>query len=237
MKADVVYKQMERGIFQRRLNRFVAEIEVLGELVPCHVKNTGRLKELLVPGAGVWVQHCEKEGRKTRYSLIAVEKPGPGKEAVFVNIDSQAPNEAAAGWLSRGADGLFRELSFLKREKKFGNSRFDLYFGAEGRNCFMEVKGVTLDMDGVAMFPDAPTERGVRHVEELVAAVAAGYQSYILFVIQMKGIHAFSPNDITHPAFGEALRRAKTAGVHILAYDCIVTENSMTIDKPVEVRL
>jgi sugar fermentation stimulation protein len=233
MRADIVYEGMERGVFLGRPNRFVAEAEVAGGRVRCHVKNTGRLKELLIPGRGVWVQHCEKEERKTKYSLIAVEKPGPGGKPVLVNIDSQAPNEAAAKWVSRGADGRFRELMLLKREKKFGNSRFDLYFEADGRKCFMEVKGVTLDVGGVAKFPDAPTKRGVKHVEELVAAVDAGYEAYLLFVIQMKGIRGFSPNEETHPAFGEALRRAVRGGVHVLAFDCAVTADSMRIDEEV----
>lgn len=237
MRADIVYESMERGTFLGRPNRFVAEAELSGERIRCHVKNTGRLRELLIPGRGVWLQHCEKEGRKTKYSLIAVEKPGHSGETVLVNIDSQAPNEAAAAWLSRGADGLFRELTLLKREKKFGNSRFDLYFEADGRKCFMEVKGVTLDADGVAKFPDAPTRRGVKHVEELTAAAAAGYEAYILFVIQMKGIHAFAPNEAAHPEFGAALRAAKEAGVHILARDCVVTERSMTIDRAIQVQL
>ena len=237
MRADVVYKDMERGVFLGRPNRFVAEAELRGEVARCHVKNTGRLKELLVPGAGIWLQRCAKAERKTKYSLIAVEKPGPEARPVLVTIDSQAPNEAAAAWVGRGGDGLLREVTFLKREKKFGNSRFDLYFEADGRKCFMEVKGVTLDAGGVAKFPDAPTERGVKHVEELAAAVSAGYRAYLLFVIQMKGIRAFAPNEETHPAFGEALRAAAQAGVRILARDCIVTEDTMTIDREVPVWL
>ncbi len=237
MEADIVYEGMERGVFLGRPNRFVAEAELGGEVVRCHVKNTGRLKELLLPGAGVWLQRCEKAERKTKYSLITVEKPGPDGRAALVNIDSQAPNEAAAVWAARGADGLFREVNLLKRERRFGNSRFDLYFEADGRKCFMEVKGVTLDAAGVAKFPDAPTERGVKHVEELAAAAAAGYEAYLLFVIQMKGVSSFAPNEETHPAFGEALQAAAHAGVRILARDCIVTENTMTIDREVPVRL
>lgn len=237
MRADVIYEKMERGVFLRRPNRFVAEAELAGGRALCHVKNTGRLKELLIPGAGVWVQHCEKEERKTKYSLIAVEKPGPDGKPVLVNIDSQAPNEAAARWVSGGADGRFRDLTLLKRERKFGNSRFDLYFEADGRKCFMEVKGVTLDAGGVAKFPDAPTGRGVKHVEELVTAADAGYEAYLLFVIQMKGIRGFAPNEETHSAFGEALRRASQAGVHVLAYDCAVTADSMRIDEKVPVWL
>lgn len=236
MRADVIYDQMERGVFLGRPNRFVAEVELCGQIVRCHVKNTGRLKELLIPSTGVWVQHCERADRKTKYSLITVEKTGAAGETILVNIDSQAPNEAAANWISRGAEGLFGEQAFLKREKKFGNSRFDLYFEADGRKCFMEVKGVTLETGGVAKFPDAPTERGVKHVKELMAAAMAGYEAYLLFVIQMKGILAFSPNDDTHPAFGEVLRAATGAGIHILARDCIVKEDAMTIDREVTVR-
>lgn len=237
MKADIIYEDMERGVFLGRPNRFVAEVELHGERVCCHVKNTGRLKELLIPGTIVWVQHCEKAERKTKYSLITVEKPGPAGERVLVNIDSQAPNEAAAAWITRGADGLFRDLTLLKREKKFGNSRFDLYFETAERKYFMEVKGVTLDADGVAKFPDAPTKRGVKHMEELMAAAEAGYEAYLLFVIQMKGICAFAPNEDTHPDFGRVLRAAELAGVHILARDCVVTEDAMTIDREVPVRL
>lgn len=231
------YEKMQRGIFKSRSNRFLAEVETEGETVSCHVKNTGRLKELLIPGTGVWVQHCDRAERKTKYSLIAVEKFSETMGKVLVNIDSQAPNEAAAEWVKSGADGHFQEIAGLRREAKFGKSRFDLYFKGDGRPCFMEVKGVTLEAGGAAKFPDAPTERGIKHVEELVMALKAGYESYLLFVIQMKGIGSFSPNEDTHPAFGEALRAAKRAGVHILAYDCRVTEDSMAIDCPVEVRL
>ena len=231
------YEKMQRGIFKSRPNRFLAEVETEGKTVSCHVKNTGRLRELLVPGTGVWIQHCDKAERKTKYSLIAVEKLSETAGNVLVNIDSQAPNVVAAEWVKNGADGRFQEVSELRREAKFGKSRFDLYFKGDGRPCFMEVKGVTLDVGGVAKFPDAPTERGIKHMEELITALKAGYESYLLFVIQMKGIGSFSPNEDTHPAFGEALRAAEQAGVHILAYDCKVTEDSMDIDCPVKVRL
>ena len=237
------YDQMEQGIFKGRPNRFLADVELIGasggagRKVRCHVKNTGRLKELLIPGRTVWIEHCDKPERKTKYSLIAVEKPADKGERVLVNIDSQAPNEAAFQWVKQGAGGIFKEIQLVQKEKKFGNSRFDLYIEANGRKCFMEVKGVTLDVDGVARFPDAPTERGVKHVEELAACLDAGYEAYILFVIQMKGIHAFEPNDVTHPQFGRTLREASAAGVTVLACDCIVTETSMTIDRPVTVRL
>ena len=206
-------------------------------VVRCHVKNTGRLKELLIPGTPVWVEHCEKPERKTKYSLIAVEKTLPDGSVTIVNIDSQSPNKAAAQWIKDGADGIFWDILEVKREKRYGDSRFDLWFRTDEKEWFLEVKGVTLDLDGIACFPDAPTERGVKHVEELCHAKAAGYGAAILFVIQMKGIHGFRPNDKTHPAFGEALRTAAGKGVKILAYDCLVTADSMVIDKPIPVLL
>lgn len=231
------YDNMIRGKFLSRPNRFIAWVEIDGIKEKCHVKNTGRLKELLIPGVHVWVQQHDNPDRKTKYSLITVEKSLENGETAFVNIDSQAPNQAAEEWLRHGADGMLGEISLIRREKKYGNSRFDLYIEAEGKTSFMEVKGVTLDDHGVARFPDAPTERGVKHVEELIACREAGYGAYLLFVIQMKGISHFEPNEITHPEFAEALRAADRMGVHIFAYDCIINADTMTIDKPVEVRL
>lgn len=229
------YENMRRGRFISRPNRFIAWVELEGREEKCHVKNTGRLRELLVPGVYVWVQQHDNPDRKTKYSLIAVEKTGKTGERVFVNIDSQAPNQAAEEWVKKGGGGLFQEISLVKREKKFGNSRFDLYIEADGRKAFMEVKGVTLDEGGIARFPDAPTKRGVRHVEELMACLEAGYDAYILFVIQMKGIHRFEPNENTHPEFGAALRGADRMGVKILACDCIVDAETMIIDKALEI--
>ena len=231
------YEEMYRGIFRGRPNRFLADVELEGKTERCHVKNTGRLRELLLPGTPVWLQKSDKAERKTKYSLIAVEKRTRDGGSAIVNIDSQAPNEAAAQWVQQGAGGLFRQVELVKREKRFGNSRFDLYIEADGRRAFVEVKGVTLDVEGTARFPDAPTERGIKHIEELVEARKAGYDAYLLFVIQMKGIHRFEPNEKTHRAFGEALRAAAAMGVKILAYDCIVTEDTMEIDAPVEVNL
>lgn len=235
------YVYTVEGTFLRRPNRFLAHVlTASGEEVVCHVKNTGRLKELLVPGASVVLEFHPDAlslGRKTSYSLIAIykEHAGYGDERLLVNIDSQAPNQAAFDWVASGA--LSTCMKDVKREVVYGNSRFDLAFQEEDRHSFMEVKGVTLEFDGLAMFPDAPTERGVKHIMELKSAAEAGYGAYLLFVIQMKGISAFTPNRATHAEFADALRLAKDAGVQILARDCQVTENSMRIDQAVEVRI
>ncbi|QNM06742.1 DNA/RNA nuclease SfsA [Qiania dongpingensis] len=231
------YENMMPGIFISRPNRFVAKAEIKGKEEICHVKNTGRLKELLYPGVPIWVQHRDDPARKTRYSLILAEKTLENGKKILVNLDSQAPNQAAEEWVKSGADGLFKDVSLVKRETRFGNSRFDLYIEADGKRIFMEVKGVTLEEGGIARFPDAPTLRGLKHVEELAACREAGYEAYLLFVIQMKGVRLFEPNENPHPAFGEALRAAAGMGVHILAYDCLVTEDSMTIGKPIKIRL
>ena len=229
------YEGVSRGRFLKRPNRFLADVETDGRVLRCHVKNTGRLRELLIPGAPVWIQKKDAPGRKTGWDLISVGKETDGGSLSIVNIDSQAPNEEAARWIREG--GLFPRVTEVKRERRFGDSRFDLYIEAGGERSFMEVKGVTLDAGGRALFPDAPTERGVKHVEELIKCAAAGFGAYLLFVIQMKGIREFSPNENTHPEFVAALRRADQEGVRILAYDCAVTEDSMTIDAPVRVRL
>lgn len=226
------------GTFLSRPNRFLAHVMLDGREVVCHVKNTGRLRELLIPGTPVVLQHhpdAAANGRKTEYSLIGVAKP----EAVtWVNIDSQAPNQAAYEWLTDGEGLPFcPRPQNVRREVRYGDSRFDLSFTDGGQPWFMEVKGVTLDIGGIAMFPDAPTERGIKHLDELGAAVKDGYGATVLFVIQMKGISAFTPHAERHPEFAEALRRAKKNGVHIWAYDCVVTENSMKIDAPVKVIL
>lgn len=221
------YGKMVEGIFVNRPNRFVANVLVDGAEVVCHVKNTGRCKELLVPGCRVWVHEETSPGRKTPYSLITVEKEGK-----LVNLDSQAPNKAAFEWVGRTM-----ETDILRREKTYGSSRFDLYFEHGRKRCFMEVKGVTLEENGTALFPDAPTERGVKHIHELIACVKDGYEAYLLFVIQMKGVHEFRPNVRTQPEFGEALKQAQAAGVKLLAFDCIVTENSMEIDHEIAIEL
>ena len=224
------YEHMEPARFVSRSNRFVAYVEQNGLQEVCHVKNTGRCKELLVPGAELYVQRSDNPARKTALDLISVKK---GEQ--WVNMDSQAPNKVVEEWLKAG--GLGYKDIYVKPECKYGNSRFDFYLEYEGRKAFMEVKGVTLEEDGVARFPDAPTERGVKHIEELMHCIEVGYDAYICFVIQMKGVTRLEPNDRTHPAFGEALRRAAKAGVQVLAYDCLVKPDELKIDKKIEVCL
>ena len=234
------YPNTMTGTFLSRPNRFLAHVVLNGTEVVCHVKNTGRLKELLLPGVPVIVQHhpdAAAAGRKTEYSLIKVAK-GNG----WVNIDSQAPNQAAFEWLNNLKEasntlGILPEK--IRREVRYGDSRFDLSFtdALTGRPWLMEVKGVTLDIDGTAKFPDAPTERGIKHLEELGDAAKNGFETAVLFVIQMKGISAFAPHKERHPEFAEALARAKEHGVHVWAYDCIVTEDSLEIDQNVPVLL
>ena len=223
------YANMGPGIFRARPNRFIAHVEIDGALQICHVKNTGRCKELLVPGCRVWCQKAQNPQRKTLYDLIAVQK---GER--LINMDSQAPNIAAGEWLMNGALG---EISQLKAEYTHGDSRFDFSFLKDGKRCFLEVKGVTLENDGVCAFPDAPTTRGVKHINGLISAVKEGFGAYILFVIQMPDVKYLHPNDRTDPAFGDALRAAADAGVQLLAMDCAVTESTMFLRLPVLIDL
>lgn len=225
----MTYQNMIPGIFLRRPNRFIAHVTINGAEEVCHVKNTGRCRELLVPGARVWCEKSDNPGRKTQYDLIAVQK---GQR--LINMDSQAPNAAARQWL---LDGGLGALSDLKPETVFGDSRFDFSFVKDGKRCFLEVKGVTLEQDGVCAFPDAPTQRGQRHLRELTGLVRQGYGAYVLFVIQMEDVAYLRPNDATDPAFAEALRQAAAGGVEVLAMDCAVTTHSMELRRPVEVRL
>ena len=223
------YENMVPGIFRVRPNRFIAHIEIHGREEVCHVKNTGRCRELLPPGAAVWCQKSSNPNRKTLYDLVAVRK---GER--LINMDSQAPNIAAGEWLKNGGLG---EITDLKAETVHGDSRFDFSFTKDGRRCFLEVKGVTLENDGVCAFPDAPTDRGAKHLRELTAAAREGYGAYVLFVIQMADVKYLQPNDATDPAFGAALREAAANGVAVLAMDCAVTENEMTLRLPVLVKL
>lgn len=232
------YEHMLPAAFLERPNRFIAYASLNGETVKCHVKNTGRCRELLYPGAEIVLQHhpdALRLGRKTEYSLIDVYKDMPhGRE--LVNMDSQAPNQVAFEWLQQG--GLTgRGITRLSREVRFGSSRIDLAFEEDGIPAFMEVKGVTLEQDGIARFPDAPTERGIKHLKELEHAAAEGFRAYAMFVIAMKGVRAFEPNRAAHPEFADALVHAAAHGVTILAYDCLVTPNSLSIDCPVPVSL
>ena len=189
---------------------------------------------MLIKGAKVYLYVSDNENRKTKYDLIGVEKQINGK-TLLINMDSQIPNDAAQEWLKKG--GLFSEKAVIRREVKYKNSRFDFYIEDGNRKIFFEVKGVTLESNGIAMFPDAPTERGIKHINELVSCLYDGYEAYILFVIQMKGVYVFIPNDKTHLAFGDALRKAKKQGVKILAVDSVVTKDSIEIDKYIKVNL
>jgi len=228
------YDKIVTGRFISRPNRFIANCLVDGRTETVHVKNTGRLKELLVPNARVYLELSDRPGRKTRYSLVTVRK---GER--LVNIDSNAPNRVVADALRNGRLKLpgMPVIDYIKTEKDFGNSRFDIYLEGDGRKAFMEIKGVTLEKNGIAMFPDAPTERGTKHLHELIAAAEGGYMAYIIFVIQMKGVRYFMPNDEMHKAFGDALRLAANHGVNIIAYDCNVEPDGFTLADPVEVVL
>ena len=223
------YENMVPGTFLARPNRFVAHVEIDGEMQIVHVKNTGRCRELLPTGAKVWCQKSGNPARKTAYDLISVQKGGR-----IINMDSQAPNGAVEEWLrSGGIAGAQR----IRREVFYGDSRFDFAFEKNGKPCFLEVKGVTLERDGVCAFPDAPTVRGARHLRELVKAAGEGHGAYVLFVIQMEDVKYLHPNDETDPEFGAALRDAQNAGVTVLVMECKVTPDSMKLAKSVPVRL
>ncbi|MGN0711459.1 MAG: DNA/RNA nuclease SfsA [Anaerovoracaceae bacterium] len=224
------YKNIVEGKFAARPNRFIAHVEINGQTEICHVKNTGRCRELLIEGSRVFLEKSDNPHRKTKYDLISVYKGD-----MLVNMDSQVPNKAVGEWLASG--GLFEDITVIKPEKTYGTSRFDFYVEAGNRRIFMEVKGVTLEHDGIARFPDAPTERGVKHLRELKACIGDGYEAYVVFVIQMKGTKLFMPNIETHKEFAEALKEAQEAGVGVLAYDCDVTEDSIKISSPVPVKL
>ena len=223
------YENIVPGRFLARPNRFIAHVEIDGQEQIVHVKNTGRCRELLQPGTQVWCQHWDNPNRKTKYDLIFVQK---GERIIC--MDSQAPNAAAKEWLQKGGLGAISEL---KGECTHGDSRFDFSFVKDDRRCFLEVKGVTLEHDGVCAFPDAPTERGRKHLQGLTKLAEEGYGAYVLFVIQMADVQYIHPNDATDPAFGAALREAKRRGVEVLAVECTVTPGTMVITKPAEVRL
>lgn len=257
------YAKVVPAKFVSRPNRFIAHVEIDGVDTVVHVKNTGRCKELLVPGCKVYLEKPDNPARKTPYDLIAVEKVvtvqsengRKSKKIILINMDSQAPNKVAGEWI-RAHNELFPEITFLKPEYTYGDSRFDFYVEYKGagrtkadkaklHKMFIEVKGCTLEFDGHAKFPDAPTERGVKHLTELAdilrerhcAEDGTEYECGILFLIQMKGCHKFSPNVATHPEFGTALRAAQEAGVEIFVYDCNVTPDTLTADAPVALEL
>ena len=223
------YQEMKAGRFLDRPNRFVAHVEMEGRVETVHVKNTGRCRELLQPGARVWCSVSDNPARKTKYDLITVEKG-----TYLINMDSQAPNAAVREWLAAGGLG---PMELIRPERTFAESRFDFYLERSGQGMYLEVKGVTLEDGGVCRFPDAPTERGTRHLRELMEAKRSGFDAAVLFVIQMRPVKYLEPNDATDPAFGAALREASAAGVQVLAVDCKVTADTMEIGDFVEVRL
>ena len=223
------YADMHPGIFHSRPNRFIAQVEIDGILETVHVKNTGRCRELLPPGAQVWCQKSDNPNRKTKFDLITVRKGDR-----LINMDSQAPNTAAGEWLKNGGLG---QIENLKAESFHGDSRFDFSFTKDGRQCFLEVKGVTLEEDGVCAFPDAPTERGAKHLKGLTEAAQNGYGAYVLFVIQMADVKYLRPHAERDPAFGAALREAAENGVVVMAMDCAVDVDSMDIRLRVPVKL
>lgn len=215
------YKNICKGRFLRRPNRFIAIVDIEGEETICHVKNTGRCRELLLEGSTVFLEDCgENTNRKTRYDLIAVYK-----KDMLVNVDSQAPNKVVGEYLPI----LFPDILMARPEKKYKNSRFDFYVETEKKKLFLEVKGVTLEENGTARFPDAPTERGIKHMQELMACMEDGYDAYIIFVIQMEGMKQFEPNVTTHPAFGKVLKEAEDAGVKIRCLGCTVEPDELWI--------
>jgi sugar fermentation stimulation protein A len=231
----MIYPNIIAGRFIRRHNRFTADVSIDGKVETVHVKNTGRCRELLLPDAEVFLTKSDNSARKTCYDLVAVKKLRDNQEPLLINMDSQIPNDAAAEWLPES--GLFSSRAVIRREVCYGKSRFDFFVQDGERKVFIEVKGVTLEKDSAAFFPDAPTERGVKHLEELTALIQDEYEAVVLFVIQMKSITAFRPCDEIDPEFGNALRRAAAAGVKVMAMDCVITSGSIKIDSPVKVEL
>lgn len=226
----MIYENILPAIFVDRPNRFIAHVELNGRLEVCHVKNTGRCRELLIPGCRVYVQHQPSPTRKTAYDLIAVEK---GER--LLNMDANAPNRVFNEYVRAGR--FLRGWSVIRPETTHGDSRFDFYLESPGHRLFAEVKGVTLEDDGVMRFPDAPTERGVKHLEGLARCVQEGYEAWAVFVIQTENVRWMEPNRRTHPAFADALRQAAQAGVHLLALDCHTEPDRLEIRRPVEIRL
>lgn len=222
------YFNIKEGIFIKRVNRFIAHIEIDGKVEICHVKNTGRCKEILIKGNKVFVQEFDSDARKTKFDLISVYK---GEK--LINIDSQVPNKMFNEWVKLG--NLFEDVKIFKNEVFYKNSRFDFYVEYGRKKAFVEVKGVTLEKDGVVLFPDAPTLRGVKHLNELIDAKKEGYEAYIVFIIQMNDVKYFVPNYDTHEEFGKILEICKDHGVNILAFDSIVSKNEIYINDSVKV--
>lgn len=225
----MIYKnEVVKGRFIDRPNRFIANVKINGKAEVCHVKNTGRCKELFTKDAIVYLEKSDSPNRKTAFDLIAVEKGNR-----LINIDSQVVNKAVIEYLPK----MFNDIVKVKPEYKYGNSRFDVYLETHSQKILIEVKGVTLEEDGTALFPDAPTERGIKHLKGLQKAVTEGYKAFAVFAIQMNGVKCFKPNKKTHPQFADALKNAAENGVNILAYDCEVTRNSIFINKSIPICL
>ncbi len=224
------YENVVKGQFLARPNRFIADVLINGKAEVCHVKNTGRCKELLIPNCTVYLDKSSNTDRKTKYDLIAVQK---GK--MLINIDSQAPNKAFGEWIENG--GYFKDVILIKPECKYKNSRFDFYIETEDRRIFAEIKGVTLEENGVVKFPDAPTERGVKHINELCDSIKNGYDAYIFFVVQMVDCKYFTPNRKTHPEFSDALITAQKCGVNIKCLNCTVEPDKLIIKDFIDVKL
>lgn len=222
------YNNITQGLFISRPNRFIAKVNIDGEEQTVHVKNTGRCRELLKENAVVFLEKSSNPNRKTQYDLISVYKGD-----MLINMDSQSPNKVVGEWLAEG--GFLKNPTLIKPEAAYGNSRLDFYLENENEKAYLEVKGVTLEVDGIARFPDAPTERGRKHLSELIKAKQNGYRTAAVFVIQMKGCKRFEPNDKTDPFFAQELKRAAENGVEIIALDCRVTQNSIMIDKEIEI--
>ena len=226
------YENMEPAVFLERPNRFIAWVKTRRGKEICHVKNTGRCRELLLPGAALYVQRNENPSRKTPLDLIAVKK---GER--LINMDSQAPNRVVEEWLRQGDWPLCPKGALICPEHTYRDSRFDFLIQKEQKKILLEVKGVTLEEAGIVRFPDAPTLRGVKHIRELTDSLKEGYEACILFLVQMQDVRYLEPNDVTHKEFGDTLRKAKEAGVHILAYDCRVEPELLELRERVPVRL
>lgn len=224
----MVYDNIKEAVFINRPNRFIAHIEIEGKIEVAHVKNTGRCKEILVPGAKVYVAGSGNKNRKTKYDLISAYKGN-----TLINIDSQVPNRV----FLECADTLFKNITKIKSEYAYKNSRFDFYIEQEGKKILAEIKGVTLEEEGVAMFPDAPTTRGVKHLKELISWVKEGNEAYVIFIIQMRGVKYFTPNSKTHLEFAKTLKEAKDCGVKVVAIDSHVTKNEIKAGNFVDVVL
>lgn len=228
----MIYEDIVEGVFLERPNRFIAKVLIDGNLETVHVKNTGRCKEILTEGAKIFLQKNNNPNRKTKYSLISAYK-----KDMLINIDSQVPNEVVHEAILQNKVPELINLNYVKREQKYKNSRFDIYFERGNKKGFIEVKGVTLEKDGLSMFPDAPTKRGTKHLEELMDAIANGYEGYLFLLIQMDDIHKFTPNYITDETFAKTLMKANDAGVKILCYNSLVTRNEIKIGQKAEVLL